>query len=58
MAAFTWENFDKKLMKKVIYSPDTPENVRPIHGWDGVKVTACGKNLAPPLSNTDFWSIK
>lgn len=36
----------------------SPENVRPIHGWDGVKVTACGKNLAPPLSNTDFWSIK
>lgn len=36
----------------------SPDNVRPIHGWDGVTVTACGKNLAPPLSNTDFWSIK
>ena len=23
----------------------SPENVRPIHGWDGVTVTACGKNL-------------
>lgn len=23
----------------------SPENVRPIHGWDGVTVTRCGKNL-------------
>ena len=30
----------------------SPENIRPIHGWDGVTVTACGKNLF------DFSAIK
>ena len=27
MAAFTWENFDNSFLKKIIYSPETPENV-------------------------------
>ena len=33
----------------------SPENVRPISGWDGVTVTRCGKNLIKPMTDTDFW---
>lgn len=36
----------------------SPENVRPIHGWDGVEVTACGKNLCPLINDTNYWSKK
>ena len=30
----------------------SPDNVRPISGWDGVKVTRCGKNLGQISENT------
>ena len=40
---------------KVYFSPvqegtgdPSPDNVRPITGWDGIEVTVCGKNLIDP----------
>ena len=33
----------------------SPDNVRPITGWDGIEITACGKNLLPPISDTTYW---
>lgn len=44
---------------KVYFSPvqegtgdPSPDNVRPITGWDGVTVTRCGKNLLPNALTT------
>lgn len=34
----------------------SPENVRPISGWDSVQVTRCGKNLLDPLYTTRYTS--
>lgn len=34
----------------------SPDNVRPISGWNGVKVTRCGKNLCPPLVDNELTS--
>lgn len=34
----------------------SPVNFRPISGWNGVKVTRCGKNLCPPLVDTELTS--
>ena len=41
----------------------SPENVRPISGWDKVQVTRCGKNLLDPLyttrdKNAIYWGMK
>lgn len=46
-------NMTTKLKEgKVYFTPvqegegdPSPDNVRPIHGWDGITVTKCGKNL-------------
>ena len=34
----------------------SPENVRPISGWDGVTVWARSKNYLPDYSDTSFWT--
>ena len=36
----------------------SPTNIRPITGWDEVKVERCGKNLAsPPVSNANYGGL-
>lgn len=38
--------------KQVGSGDPSPENIRPISGWDKVQVTRCGKNLLDPLYTT------
>ena len=52
-ASFTTDMASKLKSCKIHFTPiqegsgdPSPENVRPIHGWDGVTVTRCGKNIA------------
>lgn len=52
MASFETDMSAKLKECKVYFTPiqegsgdQSPENVRPIHGWDSVTVTRCGKNL-------------
>lgn len=33
----------------------SPDNVRPIAGWTGAKVTRCGKNMFDPASTSKEW---
>ena len=35
----------------------SPDNVRPITGWTGAKVTRTGKNRCAPYSDTSFWVV-
>ena len=54
MAAFTWENFDNTFLKKVIYSPDTPENVRPIFPTEEKEDLVCSMNLICDYPDKSF----
>lgn len=36
----------------------SPDNVRPIHGWDGVTVTRCGKNLLSPSASLSGVAVR
>lgn len=44
------------LPKQLGEGNPSPENVRPIEGWDGITVIYSGKNLLPNISYTNFWT--
>lgn len=54
MAAFTWENFDNSFLKKIIYSPETPENVRPIFPTEEKEDLVCSMNLICDYPDKSF----
>ncbi|MBQ8133825.1 MAG: DEAD/DEAH box helicase family protein, partial [Clostridia bacterium] len=54
MAAFTWENFDNSFLKKIIYSPETPVNVRPIFPTEEKEDLVCSMNLICDYPDKSF----
>ena len=54
MNGFSWTNFDNDFLKAIIYSPDVPENVRPIFPTDEKEDLVCSMNMICDFPDKNF----